>query len=177
MFISKFVFVVLLSDLITGLVHWAEDTYARPDHKWLGWIGRDNLLHHHQPRAFLVKNWFQSSWDLLLIGAIVIAVASAFDRLTWEVWLFVALTVNANQFHKWTHRASREKPLPVIWLQKLYVLQTARHHGKHHHGEKNSHYCVITNFLNPILEEIEFWRRLETFNRRVFGWIPRDAAR
>jgi plasmanylethanolamine desaturase len=54
-------------------------------------------------------------------------------------------------------------------LQKIKLLQTQRHHAKHHSGEKDSHYCSVTNFLNPILEELEFWKGLERFNEKYFG--------
>lgn len=27
----------------------------------------------------------------------------------------------------------------------------------------------MTNFLNPILEELEFWKNLERFNEKFFG--------
>jgi hypothetical protein len=33
--------------------------------------------------------------------------------------------------------------------------------GRHHRGEKNSYYCVMTNILNPVLEKIGFWAGLE----------------
>ena len=53
-------------------------------------------------------------------------------------------------------------------LQRLYVLQTPRHHGRHHQGDKNTHYCVVTTFLNPLLEEVGFWRRLEKLVGRMW---------
>ena len=105
----------------------------------------------------------------MLLGAIVLAAACLLDRMSAAVVLFVVLAVNANQIHKWTHRNPRENPWWVTCLQKLYVLQTPRHHGRHHHGDKNSHYCVVTNFLNPLLEEVGFWRRLEQLVERVLG--------
>ncbi len=40
-------------------------------------------------------------------------------------------------------------------------------------GEKNSHYCVVTNFLNPLLEEVNFWRRLERTIEWVTGRTPK----
>jgi plasmanylethanolamine desaturase len=176
MVITQVAATVLIADLVSGIAHWWEDTYARPDHQWFGWIAKDNDLHHHRPREFLGKNWLQSSWDLLLASAIVLAGAWALDLLTWHVWLFAALTANANQFHKWTHSAERERGKFVTFLQRLRILQTPRHHSKHHQGEKNSYYCVVTNFLNPILEELNFWRGIERFFSKVFGWKSRHAS-
>ena len=91
--------------------------------------------------------------------------------------VFALLSINANQIHKWTHRNLRENPRLVTWLQRAYVLQTPRHHGRHHHGEKNSHYCVVTNFLNPVLEEVSFWRRLERAVERLLRRAPPASHR
>ena len=163
--------VVTLADFVTGVVHWAEDAYAA--HAKPGSLFRKvaeaNALHHVKPRAFLANTWFESSWDLLLLAGVIVAGAWGLGHLNWAVYLFAVIIANANQLHKWTHRNSRENPRVIVWLQKLRVLQTVRHHACHHTGERNSHYCVVTNWLNPLLERMQFWRRLERFNARVFG--------
>jgi ubiquitin-conjugating enzyme E2 variant len=164
---------VLLADLISGVVHWLEDAYARPGMRFVNKIAEENLMHHTRPREFLKKNWWQSSWDLALACAVVVAFAWWIGKLTWHVWLFALLVTNANQIHKWAHQSRSENGFLVRMLQKLYILQTPRHHGRHHSGEKDSHYCVITNFLNPVLEEIDFWKRIERFNAKVFGLVRR----
>jgi plasmanylethanolamine desaturase len=161
---------VLVADFLSGVVHWAEDAYARKDTPIIGkWIGEANIEHHIKPRAFVLRGWWESSWDLVLASAAVVAAAWGLGVLSWPVWLFAIVAANANQIHKWAHRAPHENGRLVTWLQKLKVIQTQRHHAKHHHGAKNSHYCSITNFLNPILEELEFWKLLERFNARVLG--------
>jgi plasmanylethanolamine desaturase len=163
--------VVMLADFVTGVVHWAEDAYAahaKPGSVWRK-VADANALHHTKPRAFLVNTWFESSWDLLLLASAISALAFAFGQFNWATALFALIVANANQLHKWTHRNHTENPRVIVWLQKLRLLQTVRHHARHHTGERNSHYCVVTNWLNPLLERLEFWRRLERFNARVFG--------
>lgn len=168
---------ILLADFVSGVVHWAEDTYARfkPKRKvrLINLIARDNEVHHRRPRDFLRRGWWQSSWDLVLVGALILASALALNLLSWALVVFVVLSVNANQMHKWAHRNPRENPVVVTWLQRLHLLQNPRHHGKHHGGDKNSHYCVVTNFLNPLLEEVNFWRRLEQAVEWVTGRTPK----
>ena len=170
---------VLLADFVSGVVHWAEDTYARfkPRRKLrlISLIARDNAVHHRSPRDFLKRNRWQSSWDLALIGAMIVAAAHALGILSWALLLFIALSVNANQMHKWAHRNPRENPTFVTWLQRAHLLQSPRHHGRHHGGNRDSHYCVVTNFLNPLLEEVNFWRRLEELVVRVTGWTPKPV--
>jgi ubiquitin-conjugating enzyme E2 variant len=81
--------------------------------------------------------------------------------LTWHVWLFAALSANANEFHKWSHRTRKENGRIISFLQDIKILQTAKHHARHHTDPKNSHYCTITNFLNLVLDRVNFWNGLE----------------
>lgn len=167
--ISKVCLVVLLSDFVSGFIHWLEDVYAKPGMPFIHQLAVDNELHHTRPREFLKKNWWQSSWDVALASALIVIGTWWAGLLSWAVILFAVLTTNANQIHKWAHQNSKEKPAIIGLLHKSHLLQTPRHHGKHHSGEKNTHYCVITNVLNPVLERMRFWRRLERFNQISFG--------
>jgi ubiquitin-conjugating enzyme E2 variant len=161
MFLIKLFFTVVLADFISGLVHWLEDAYARPDMRLVGKIAEENLRHHARPREFISKSWWESSSDLLLVGLLALLVSLLTHTFSGWLLLFVGLTINANQIHKWSHQGPRENPKIVTWLQQKKVLQTPREHARHHRGEKNSHYCVITNHLNPVLEKIGFWKGLE----------------
>jgi len=161
---------VLAADLASGAVHWAEDAYARPDTPIVGkLIANANIEHHVRPRAFVSRGWLESSWDLLLVGAVVLAGAAYLDLLSWPVWLFVACAVNANQIHKWSHQNAQENGRIVTFLQKIKLLQTQRHHAQHHRGMKDTHYCSITNVLNPVLDELGFWRGLERVIEKTTG--------
>ena len=167
---------VLSADWISGLFHWFEDTYVHRKMpvlgKWFGQLAEDNRLHHEKPRAFLQKTIWQSSWDLYLVASIVLIIAACLNRLSMSVWIFAVLVAHANLVHRWAHQSKKEKGLIVYILQKFYILQTPRMHANHHSGQKNSHYCVITNLLNPILEKINFWRNLEWILNAVLGLKP-----
>ena len=178
MVLIEAVSVVLLLDFVSGLVHWAEDTFWVEDTPVIGpWIVRPNVLHHHDASAFTRKTWLQSSWDLLTVGFLIIAAAGYWNWLSWQVWLFVAIGVNANQIHKWNHMPSRNVPAPVRALQKIWLLQSANHHAVHHHGEKNRHYCVVTNVLNPLLDRLRFWHGLESIFVPMWGAPRREDLR
>jgi hypothetical protein len=140
-----------------------EDSYWSLETPILGkWIVNANLAHHKNGQAFLQKTWFESSWDLLIAGIVLVIAAFCLHKLTWEVWLFAIIIVNANQIHKWAHITRYEnKPKIIGWLQKMYVLQRTSHHGQHHRKPNNSHYCTVTNVLNPVLDRVKFWRGLE----------------
>jgi ubiquitin-conjugating enzyme E2 variant len=162
MWLLEAVGVILLVDFASGLIHWVEDTFWTEDTPLVGrWIVVPNVLHHHDGSAFVRNNWLQSSWDLLTVGALIVGFSYLTNLLSWQVWLFVAIGVNANQIHKWSHVPPGKVPSWVRALQSLYVLQSSAHHVAHHRNQKNSAYCVITPVLNPVLKKMRFWRALD----------------
>ena len=170
MIVFEVIVTVLITDFVSGLLHWFEDAYGREEWPITGWlITKPNILHHHDPRYFTRHGWFHSSWLLMCFGLVVVLAAWFCGLLTWHVWLFASLGANANQIHKWAHRSPAENGPLISFLQRIRLLQTPRHHAHHHTDPKNSHYCVITNFLNPILDALQFWNALEAAIYAVFG--------
>lgn len=162
--------VVLLADFVAGLVHWLEDAYGSEDTPLVGpLLIKPNIVHHHHPRFFTKLSWWQSSWDLLLVGAAILGVAAWLDALTWQVGLFAIISVNANQIHKWSHMSRAEVGPVVAFLQDRRILLTPRQHALHHTDPKNTYYCPVTNLVNPVLEAIRFWDRLEAVIERLTG--------
>jgi ubiquitin-conjugating enzyme E2 variant len=174
-FLIKFIATVLAADFVAGLVHWLEDAYVREDTPLIGKrVARPNIVHHHYPRYMVRHNWWQTSWDLFLLSAALVIGAWCAGLLTWEVWLFAILSANANEFHKWEHRTRRENGTVISLLQDIRLLQTAKHHARHHTDPKNSHYCTITNILNPVLDGINFWNGLEWALAKTVGLNRRE---
>lgn len=166
----QFIITILTAEFAAGAVHWFEDAYIRNDTPLIGRaIGRPNTVHHHYPRHMTRNTWWQSSWDLVLFSATLVVAAWCLGFLTWHVWLFALLAANANEFHKWEHRTRKENGRLISFLQDIRVLQTAKHHARHHTDPKNSHYCTITNVLNPVLDGIRFWDRVEWVLAKTIG--------
>ena len=161
---------VLVADLATGTLHWAEDAYGHPDTPLFGKLFiRPNIVHHHFPRYFLKKSWWQSSADLLLVNAAIIGVAASLGWLTWHVWLFCFLAANSNHIHKCAHRTRKENGPIISALQRWGILQNPAHHAIHHTDPKASRYCVITNLVNPVLDGLHFWAGLEWVIAKTTG--------
>jgi hypothetical protein len=171
----QIVLVAALADFVAGVIHWIEDAYFTEDTPVIGpKFIRPNIVHHHLPRYFTRLTWWQSSADLLFSGVALLFGAWAVGLLSWQLWLFVILSINANQIHKWAHRTRAENGGIISALQDWRILQTPRHHGLHHSDPKNTFYCPITNFVNPLLERLEFWPRLEAVIERVTGIAHRE---
>jgi ubiquitin-conjugating enzyme E2 variant len=154
--------VILITDFLSGLIHWLEDSYGQPDWPITGrLVTQPNIVHHYDPRYFTKHTWLKSAEVLLGIGGIILVIAALADAFTWHVALLLLLGINANEFHKWTHQSARERPKIATWLQRVRILQTPAHHAQHHLRGKDTHYCVLTNFVNPVLDKLGFWRTLE----------------
>jgi hypothetical protein len=160
----------LVADLVTGIVHWLEDVYADESMPFIGrHVARTNIVHHHFPRHFTHLTWWQSSWLLCVLSALILLAAWGLGLLTWHVWLFAGLSANANQIHKWAHQTRAENGPVVSCLQHIRLLQTPRHHARHHTDPKDCHYCTMSNLLNPVLDRINFWSGLEVLFTRITG--------
>jgi ubiquitin-conjugating enzyme E2 variant len=173
--LEKIVVTWLVVDLISGFVHWCEDNYGRPSARFVGRrITKPNILHHFRPRAFVTNSWFASSSLLVLACIAALLVAWILGQLSPMVVLGAVLGANANQVHKWSHRTESENGRIIVTLQRLRLVQTPSHHAGHHVCQKDSHYCVLSNVLNPILDWSRFWRGLEWGLERLFGLTKRD---
>ncbi len=168
--LAQVIGLIALADFLAGIVHWLEDAYGTEHTPIVGpLLIRPNIVHHHYPRFFTRLTWWQSSWDLVLLGGAILGAAWWFGVLSWQLWLFVFISINANQVHKWSHRTRTENGPVISFLQDIRVLQTPRHHALHHTDPKNTYYCPVTNLVNPVLERLEFWPKLESLIATVTG--------
>lgn len=173
--VAQVIAVWLVTDFLSGVFHWLEDAYGHPSWPIVGrHVTKPNILHHYAPRAFVSNSWWRSSRLLLAICLGITAVTVATGTFNWMVALSMVLGLNANQVHKWSHRSRRENNALVRWLQRWRLIQSPSHHHRHHVHGKDSHYCVLTDFLNPVLDGMHFWRGAERVVERLFGVRRRD---
>ena len=171
----KVLICLAITDFLSGFFHWLEDRYG--DLKWPV-VGKHvifpNIVHHLNGRNFVFYSWFRSARVLLVIGAFVIIISHLSGVLNWMIWLIVLIGVNANEVHKWSHRSESENGVFVTILQKLRLIQMPSHHLKHHRLNKDTHYCILTNFLNPILDTVKLWRGMEQIIFKITKVSPRN---
>ena len=173
--IAQVLAVWAITDFLSGVFHWLEDAYGKPTWPIVGrHVTKPNILHHYVPRAFVSNSWFLSSRLLLAICTLIVAITVAAGVFNWMIALAMVLGVNANQVHKWSHRSRRENGPVVTLLQRLRLVQSPLHHQRHHQYGKDSNYCVLTDFLNPVLDGLGFWRGAEWVIHRVLGVARRN---
>jgi hypothetical protein len=154
--------VLLVADFISGLFHWLEDSYGDPSWPLVGrLVTQANIIHHFEPRHMTYHSWLSSARGPMAGAAVLLAVAYLAQVPIWPVFLLAIVLGNANEIHKWAHRSRKENGRLITSLQRVGLLQSRRQHAKHHQARKDSHYCVVTNYLNPVLEGVRFWSFLE----------------
>lgn len=164
---------IAMADLLSGFGHWVEDCWFGPDTPLMGRIVRANILHHAEPAAFTGKPWHVTVKSTLPFSGGFALLLWSLGALTWWMGLAIGIATFSNQVHKWAHLPGASVPAAVRALQRWRVLQSPSHHARHHRGEKNTSYCVLTNWLNPVLDAIRFWRGLELLVRLATRAVPR----
>ncbi len=164
---------LFLADFITGVFHWLEDRYGKPHWPIIGGIIAANQEHHYRPRAFLAGHFLQRNGTVFILGAIFLAGFWAFGLLNLLTGSAIVFGVLANEIHRLAHRSPKENGRLITLIQKTGLMQSFKHHARHHRAGKDTHYCVMTNYLNPLLERARFFRVLETLTFTICGVMPR----
>lgn len=175
-YVAQIVLLLLAADLLGGLFHWAEDSYGTQDTPiWGPLFVAPNVRHHAEPAAMMRKHWLPNNAPLFGVAAMIVLGSWAFNALTWQVVVFAVLSGLNQQAHRFEHAPRLRLPRIVQLLQSAHLLQDARHHWRHHVAPHRTHFCVLTPWLNPVLDRISFWRRLEQLLLPVLGPVRQDA--
>lgn len=160
----------LMADFIAGFFHWWEDQYATEDMWIIGTlVAGPNSMHHDRPTAFLAGNYWGRNWT-----TIVPALAIALPLLYWAPFYSLPFffATQANEIHGWSH----QKCSPFIRiLQEIELFTSVKHHAQHHVDPFSRRYCVMSGWLNPVLDYIGIWAGLEWIGRRVFEAEPKHS--
>jgi hypothetical protein len=160
----------LIADFMSGVVHWAQDRLLDVEtaFNFTNSIKRDNDLHHEKPAAMLQISFWEniqiSAYFAWPISAILF-VMDAPPIITLAVF-FSAL---GNGVHRWAHMPPGKVNIFIKSLQRVGLLCSFNQHSGHHfvNGElvmkenATRAYCVMSNYLNPVLDRIKFWNLLE----------------
>ncbi len=161
---------LLLADFLSGLTHWAEDAYGEATWPVVGpHVIAPNLLHHRDPRAMTRQSWLRNIDIPFVLGALVLLVVGLSGHLTWRWLLTVSLLVMTNLVHRWAHQTPAENGRFLARLQATGLIQSRAAHAAHHRMPRTSHYCALTNFVNPLVERIGLWTKLEALVFRLTG--------
>ena len=164
-----FVLGVLCADFATGAVHWFCDRFFDETTPVLGQaLIRPFREHHLDPQRMVRHGLLELHGNsaipvIAVLGAAHLSASSPASpgAAALHLWLFFLCvsSMATNQFHMWAHAPS--VPGPVRWLQRHGVILSPERHALHHDGRFDRSYCMTSAWMNPLLDRIDFFGRIE----------------
>ena len=149
-----------LSDLGTGIFHWAVDNYGGKSTPLLGSVIDAFQGHHKWPWTITRRQFANNVHGICLpvmpFQAAAVAAAAAGAGLgaagTAFVAAFAFFVPMSQQFHSWSHLRRGDVPPAVAALQDAGVLISCRAHGAHHRPPFAGNYCIVSGAWNVALD-------------------------
>lgn len=173
----------LIADLVCGFVHWLEDRYldGMASFEFLHPPAADNALHHEDPQAMTRH----SVWGNMRSAAVVAWPAAGALWLIGAPRLVVMAVFFAsfgNAVHRFAHLPKSKVPRWIRVLQETGLFISPKHHATHHRSQETGKliakdrasiaYCPMTDWVNPVVDRVRLWSRLESIIGRVTGVKP-----
>ena len=110
----------IFADIITGTVHWFEDSYLDYCNtiKFLSSISKANELHHYFPRSMLVHTDFETFKPNFIEGLIVLVIVfiimykknktKYIFKYKYFIITFFIFSSSSNLIHKYSHKRNCE---------------------------------------------------------------------
>ncbi|MEO5820059.1 MAG: fatty acid desaturase CarF family protein [Vicinamibacteraceae bacterium] len=167
------------ADFVSGLVHWAADTWGRERLPIIGpRVLRPFRVHHLNPEDMLGRSFLDLNGDValltlpILIAAWLVPLDSTGGRAAaafltaWAAW-----ALPTNQVHQWAHMPA--PPLLVRWLQRVRLVLPPDVHRVHHASPYATHYCITTGWSNAWVARVGLFAALERVVTCLTGMVPR----
>lgn len=172
------------ADLVSGLLHWAFDTWFN---EHIGFVRRMVLQvreHHIYPNRIFDIHFTHDagtlSWIALILTAPVLAWAllgadatsalAAYAIVSASV--FSVVLVFMLETHKCGHRP--RNPPAVRLLQRCGLLLSVPHHIRHHSGNHDVNYCIVNGWADRTLGRLGLFRSLEWLVGRLADATPQE---
>ena len=151
-----------LADLFAGTIHWFFDRYGTREWPLVGHVVADFRDHHTDPKGILEGDLLKGSAKSATAGIPFVAALAWMDLPPWLTlgllsWLLgSALT---NSIHQISHM---DAPPPVFQtLQRWRIILPPDEHRRHHHGDHSVAYCITNGWMNPVLEHLQVYERIQ----------------
>jgi len=164
----------LISDFLSGLVHWAGDTIGDERTPIFGPNFVQPFRYHHvDPEAITHHDFVETNGNNCIVAAPVLILVLLLLPETTGVLFYTCVVIAAtalfvfatNQFHKWAHMKT-----PARWirlLQRAGLILSPEHHSIHHTAPRDKYYCITVGWMNPLLEKVRFFRACEAVISRI----------
>ena len=160
----------IAADFITGIIHWWEDAYGNPNWKIIGkYIVEPNLVHHKQPNKLLEGSYWTRINTSFFAAAIIGMILYLLGLHSWQIIVGLLFCIQGNEIHAMSHRPDKTTSRLVRFLQKTGLFQSKKMHRWHHKAPYDTNFCIMSDFVNPTLNKIQFWKKLEHLILKIFN--------
>jgi len=144
---------VAVADLLSGIVHWACDTFLAETTPVLGPLLIAPFREHHRDPTAIARHGFvelnaNTSFAAIPIACVGLAQRASFLLSACALGCSVAVFAT-NQLHAWAH--AEAVPRAVRWLQGHGAVLAPAAHAAHHRAG-NMRYCVTTGWMSALLD-------------------------
>jgi len=174
---------LLAAEIGAGLFHWFADSFFTPHAPLIGPTIIRAFRDHHVDPGFMARrssaevsgqNCF-ACLPILGLGVLCDPSSTLGQLAVTSLLSFTAGIALTNLFHQWAH--SEDVGPRVRWLQERGLILSPERHALHHSGGHDRAFCVTTGWLNPGLDAIQFFPRLERAIRRLGPQRRRELAK
>jgi len=169
-------FTMLFADFFSGIFHWSVDNYGDINTPIMGSIIHSFQGHHSAPWTITHRPFFNNVYKIALpcLFLLSMAAVSTFGSGLWG-WeiaavVFFNMQILGQEFHKLSHMI--KTPPAISKMQQLGILLSKRKHLAHHTPPFDGSYCIVTGHMNGILDNTNFFRRLEKTVYKLTGAEP-----
>jgi ubiquitin-conjugating enzyme E2 variant len=152
----------VLADLLSGLLHWACDTFGGAHTPVVGRAFIRPFREHHAHPEEMTRHDFVETHGASCLAALPLLAAACFAPWPFVQALLVCTALGAlatNQCHKWAHMDEAATPRFVRWLQRRGLVLPREHHRLHHTAPFDTHFCMSCGWLNaPFNALLRAWR-------------------
>ncbi|CAN5422258.1 fatty acid desaturase CarF family protein [soil metagenome] len=157
----------LASDLVSGLVHWACDSWGSANTPVVGQAFIRPFREHHEDPQAMTRHDFVETNGSSCFASLPVLIAAGLMPLENLVWMtaqafLLSLSVGVlatNQCHKWAHMTDAAIPPLAGWAQRYRLSLPRRHHALHHMPPYNTHFCISSGWLNSLFNAVLRWWR------------------
>jgi hypothetical protein len=153
------------ADFMSGLVHFLCDNLGSPATPVIGQkFIKAFREHHDDPKAMTQGDFIEVNADNFFVCLPVLIPCAIWLDVTEHLYLasFVAILIAfvtvTNELHKWSHMERSPRFLQMLQARQLVL--SPDHHHVHHTAPYDSHYCITSGVLNPLLTRVGFWPKL-----------------
>lgn len=174
---------ILISDFMSGFVHWLFDTWGNLDTPIFGRLAIRTFRHHHvDQKAITTHDFIETNGHNIALTSIYsvsgMVVVTPESSTLLDVFIGQTLvcasffTAFTSQIHKWAHTDA--PPRVVALLQRARLILAPEHHALHHAAPYNRSYCITVGWMNGPLRAIRFFETLERTITALTGAVPRE---